>query len=96
MSVEEDVKPTSVTGNVNVIDQNTNHQFLPAGDNGRFPDSVGPTNKPAATSSYVLTTKQTFKVEIGNKVFRLSTVVKQQIVVVKGTVFSVSATVVHP
>jgi RHS repeat-associated protein len=96
ISVKENDVLTSVTGNVKVINQTSNGRFVPANNQGVFVDSVGPVHQPRATSSYDTTARQTFSVKVGKSVFRLSTVVKQQTVVVKGSVFSDSATVVNP
>lgn len=96
ISVKENDVLTSVTGNVKIINQTSNGRFVPADSQGIFVDSVGPANQPRATSTYNATARQTFSVKVGSTVFRLSTVVKQQTVVINGAVFSVSATVVNP
>jgi hypothetical protein len=66
-----------------------------APDTGVVKDAVGP-HDVDRTANYSYTTRQTFAVKQGDNVYPLTTVVRNQIVVVNGVISSVKTTIVTP
>jgi hypothetical protein len=95
LSIIENAKVTKITPGYSADMTTSNGKPRSAPDTGVVKDAVGP-HDVDRTANYSYTTRQTFAVKQGDNVYPLTTVVRNQIVVVNGVISSVKTTIVTP
>jgi hypothetical protein len=92
----ENAKVTKISPGYQLDFQTSNGKWRDANPSpGQFTDYLGP-NSRDITATFSYTTRQTFQIEIGDTVYPLSTVVRNQITVVGGVVTSIKTTFITP
>ncbi len=94
--IMENAKVTKVTPGYAIDPQTSNGKWINANPGpGQFTDRLGPDSRDK-TATYSYTTRQSFQIKIGDTVYPLSTVVRNQITVVGGVVTSIKTTFITP
>jgi len=94
--IMENAKVTKISPGYQLDFQTSNGKWRDANPSpGQFTDYLGP-NSRDKTATFSYTTRQTFQIKIGDTVYPLSTVVRNQITVVGGVVTSIKTTFITP
>ncbi len=93
----ENARTTKVTPGYQVDVKSSNKDWRTENPGpGKFTDVLGPYGSVDKSATYSYTTRQSFQVKIGDKVYPLTTVIRNQITIVNGVVSGIKTTVMTP